>query len=720
MQRTVFTLFVAIIAQSASTGADLPLPAAIQNGFRLGGTSIGVGAVGVDAVGNTYLAGGFGGARLLNNGFPIPTKNTIGPAGGHPWLFVAKVSPSGKQLLYLTEIGDSNPLYDGVGGMYVNPDGSVILAGLTRASDFPTTEGSLQPHSTNGGAFLLKLDPSGKKLVFSTFLDDSASTGASSLAVDRQGNCYLGGFTTGETFPTTPGAYQRSVAPGSNGSTLVGFVSKISADGKQLLLSTLFTDSPVWHVAVDVQGAIHILGNTLLALMNPSASQLIYSRSFSNTGGYAPLFGIDGQGNTYLALSDYYLPDFIMKFDSTGTMVYNQQIGPGLLEALLVLDDGTVFVGGTTASVSYPTRDTLQPCNMNLPHDYVPVQWWVQSGTLVMLDPTGGIVLSSFLAGAAPNGYGNDGTSVHAFSPDRDGAVRVVGFSTSPDFPGGSDLVAASAPNGFIFGFTLDTKGIKHGGPAAACLAQAATSTEAPAIPATLTTIFGTGLGPDKGVTFRLDQNNRVPTDLAGVRVTVGGMPAPVLYVQDRQINFVVPENLTEPTADVCVGINGVQSCLFAYVGDLFPGIFHTDNTYAVLNEDGTLNTSSNPALAGSVISLFGTGFGPFDRRVLDGSLADQPLARMLYTIRVQFSSPTSPYPPLLQGPFDGDVLYAGAAPQLVSGITQINVRIPKQTIGGTVNVQLLVDGGKVPRYRQPTTASIAVRQVISIGSVPE
>ncbi|MBI3280051.1 MAG: hypothetical protein HYZ57_09445, partial [Acidobacteria bacterium] len=100
----------------------------------------------------------------------------------------------------------------------------------------------------------------------------------------------------------------------------------------------------------------------------------------------------------------------------TGTLVYDAQIPGGHVRSLLVSDDGTVFAGGEAVSPGFPTRDTLQPCSMNLLHDYVPVQWWVRSGTFTVLDPRGNIAHSSFLGGSAPSGYGNDINGIDAIA----------------------------------------------------------------------------------------------------------------------------------------------------------------------------------------------------------------------------------------------------------------------------------------------------------------
>src|SRR5258706_607832 len=85
----------------------------------------------------------------------------------------------------------------------------------------------------------------------------------------------------------------------------------------------------------------------------------------------------------------------------------------------------------------------------------------------------------------------------------------------------------------------------------------------------------------------------------------------------------------------------------------------------AVLNEDGTINGPSNPARRDSVIALFGTGFGLTNPPGTTGARNPLAPAKLRLGVRVQI------------GNAEAEVLYAGTAPTLLSGIAQINVRVP-------------------------------------------
>ena len=71
-----------------------------------------------------------------------------------------------------------------------------------------------------------------------------------------------------------------------------------------------------------------------------------------------------------------------------------------------------------------------------------------------------------------------------------------------------------------------------------------------------------------------------------------------------------------------------------------------------------------NPAAAGSVVMVYGTGFGSLDPPAADGEIAGFP-ARTTLPVSASI------------GDLPAEVLYAGAAPGLVAGVVQVNLRIP-------------------------------------------
>jgi len=156
--------------------------------------------------------------------------------------------------------------------------------------------------------------------------------------------------------------------------------------------------------------------------------------------------------------------------------------------------------------------------------------------------------------------------------------------------------------------------------------------------------------------------------------VLFDGIPAPLLYAQDNQINAIVPwelkpggsGDLPEPFVytNIVIERNGIaNSPVPAFVAAAEPGIFRLDSEPygqgAILIQDGTVNSKKNPARRGSVISIFATGTGPLTPVPGDGEIVADARRRGAIVVEVVF------HPQL-----EAEVLYAGAAPTLVAGLS--------------------------------------------------
>ena len=145
--------------------------------------------------------------------------------------------------------------------------------------------------------------------------------------------------------------------------------------------------------------------------------------------------------------------------------------------------------------------------------------------------------------------------------------------------------------------------------------------------PGELISLTGFGIGPDTGVAYQPDAQGNVPAQLAGVQVLFDGIAVPILYVQSRQINAIAPAGLTvNGTTQVMVKYNNQQfGPAVAQVIFGYPGIFRLQigqSAQAVaLNQDGTLNGPANPAPRGSVVAVWGTGYGQTNPPCQSGGL---------------------------------------------------------------------------------------------------
>ena len=114
-----------------------------------------------------------------------------------------------------------------------------------------------------------------------------------------------------------------------------------------------------------------------------------------------------------------------------------------------------------------------------------------------------------------------------------------------------------------------------------------------------------------------------------------------------------------------------------------------------ILNSDGSSNSWTNPAARESVIVIYATGFGQTTPAGEDGKVAGAlPLATPVLPVRVQIDGQ------------DAAVLYAGAAPGMLHGYIQINVRIPA-SVTPAYDVAVAV---KVGEYASPTVITLNVQ----------
>jgi uncharacterized protein (TIGR03437 family) len=99
------------------------------------------------------------------------------------------------------------------------------------------------------------------------------------------------------------------------------------------------------------------------------------------------------------------------------------------------------------------------------------------------------------------------------------------------------------------------------------------------------------------------------------------------------------------------------------------PALFSLDGSgkgaAALLNQDGSVNTDENGAASGSIVSIYLTGLGDVSPVPRDGEILTSTEYRLGNATFVTI------------GDIDVPLLYAGVAPGFVSGVYQINTRVP-------------------------------------------
>lgn len=246
--------------------------------------------------------------------------------------------------------------------------------------------------------------------------------------------------------------------------------------------------------------------------------------------------------------------------------------------------------------------------------------------------------------------------------------------------------------------------------PTSVVISHAATGAAGGVSPGEIVTIKGRNMAPAVGVEGKI-VNNVVQTALGEVSVTFDGIAAPLLYVgpagdrQGDQINAIVPYEIAgRATSRMVVSYRGVRSDpVELQVRESNPGIFTTSQTgsgqAAVLNQNNTVNSTANPAVLGSVVQIFATG---------EGQLTPAGTTGQVITTVAERRRPLGIVTAQIGGQ-SAAVEYAGSAPTLVSGVLQVNVRIPANlpNITGTTGVSVRIFVGGQP---SPAGVTIAVR----------
>ena len=169
---------------------------------------------------NGIIPDGTGGvvvAGSTDGNFPTTDGAFDRSHNGNYDAFIARMNAEGSALIYSTYLGGNG--YDFT--FALTPDGAeeVVVAGYTRSSNFPTTEGAYQERFGGGGrdAFIARLnlpEQGQSALIYSTYLGRSGDELAYALAPDGEGGVVVTGSTNSQNFPTSVGAYQRDFGGG--------------------------------------------------------------------------------------------------------------------------------------------------------------------------------------------------------------------------------------------------------------------------------------------------------------------------------------------------------------------------------------------------------------------------------------------------------------------------------------------------------------------------
>ena len=666
-----------------------------------------------------YIAPGSGAHNRLIAADPAGNYfvvSTISTGAAQTSVHVTKTDPAGKTLATFDFGGSAvtNPV-----AAATDANGNLLIGGTSNSPDFPLAS----PLQTTGLAFLIKLDTGLAQILYSTrlatpYIPQFFDSSVNAIALDAIGNIYLAG-NTGPGLPVTNAVFQPQVPAGST-SRAYGFVAEISPDGSRQLFSTYYTGSlalppPVglcWicpyvpptetlpnAIAVDSTGSILIAGTTSDAI--PVTSGALAQQcncGYSSLDGFVAKLSPGGAQltwGTYLPLSDP---------NAYGNSPYENGVS---VQAIALNSDGNITLAGY-APKSFPiTAGALQSAFPAAPAPADGTYVAAQAGFIATLSSDGSTLLHSTYFG----GHSVSGSSVPPYSGvaslaiDSDGTIWVTGGSAVAGLPStsqpalGQNYVAALSPDLSTLSalytvpdgaagtaIALGSQGALASIGSGAALLTGQTGT-GPSIlgvsptvaysvsdltaPFELITIYGLNIGPAVGLGAQIDSRGFISRSLGDVQVLFDGAPAALLYAGPDQINAIVPSGTRGPTAALqIVTPAGTLDGPVLSVHQLLPGIFTNIGGFPTpaLNQDGTINSPSNPAPPGSIVAVWLTGMGSaggFDNLI--NSATSSPLA-------ISVLGPSAG-----PGLTSVAVLYAGSAPDQPSGISQINFVLPAQ-----------------------------------------
>jgi uncharacterized protein (TIGR03437 family) len=438
----------------------------------------------------------------------------------------------------------------------------------------------------------------------------------------------------------------------------------ISPDGRVAPALYPLPLGPRFHIAIDFEDRVYVSGPFSMFRVSPDGKQETIVGMPAQPGPLPPgsgpttlgATGVDPSHNVYFTGTYSASPtDSVFRVNDDGTFspVYGSPSNPlhlGIPNALAVDARVNVWLGTTMVNTS---------------------------GLAVLGFPSGG-----YSGDGGPAQSARFNTSAAAFSPGGDlylldnNRIRKLSGSEPP-------LTPAIALGGIV---------------------NAASYTGGGVSPGELLSIFGSNFGV-YGMGFgttvlkvNAPENNRIPSVLVRTKVLFNGLPGAITALTPSQINVFAPSSLPPGTSvNVVVQVDATPSApvsvpVVAAVPSLAAADERGSGQGAVLNQDASLNSASNPAARGSIVSLFGTGEGAISPALPSGYL----------TISTPFSVPTLPVTVTIGGQ-QAEVIYAGEAPFEPAGVFQINARIPAAIAPG--NAPISVSIGGIATSKQVTVA---------------
>jgi uncharacterized repeat protein (TIGR01451 family) len=397
------------------------------------------------------------------------------------------------------EVGSTFPSDTFVSHIGLDSHRNIYVGGTTSAVDYPTTAGAFDRTNhdqcefhagcLSESGFVSKFDPTGRILIYSTFLRVSVEA----MAVDSAGHVYSAEAQADED----PGPDESQSDEGIH-------VDKLSLDGSQLIFTTMFATSNgaapcavtnfqnsfPHGMAADNSGHLWLVGDTgnpcigtagtfqsklpntvdsgFLAKFDttrsPSAALMFatYLAGSSGNGARAEAVGFDSSANVYVAgttdgasfphgasFGSGQTSVFVAKLSATGSsLLFGTLVHSGLSASLAIDSSHNIYIAGQ-AGAGFPTTTGAFRRTPGGNDGYV-----------TKLGPGGGtLIYSTFLGGSNVD-------NITGLALNNAGMAFVTGLTQSTDFPVTASAfkktMAGGAENAFVTALQPDGKSLYY------------------------------------------------------------------------------------------------------------------------------------------------------------------------------------------------------------------------------------------------------------------
>jgi hypothetical protein len=528
------------------------------------------------------------------------------------------------------------------------------VAGYTSSPTLPGTANAFQPtkaagFSGNTNVFVAKFDPTGRTLIWSTFLGGDTQDEPTAVAVDSAGAIYVAGNTSSSNYPvqaviTCPGATllnfnatpitaSCTMGASSSNSPVASFLSKISSDGTKLIYSV---------------GISSYMQATALAL--------------------------DSQGEAFLGATNSEGSLFLFRLNTAGSaLVYGELLGGGdigfqsRIAALAVDAQENCYAVGSASTGMPTTPNALQRSNSNA--NLTPD---LGNGFILEVNPTGSQLLYGTWFG--PQYFA---TAITGISINSDGSLYFVGTTNATSFPATAGAYSATPGGGFAGRLTLGATTLSafsylpfqspvDCGMGASTVGQCGTVAMATnSQTQTAYVVFGSGTGGGM-VELKLPALGAAsPSPSYTLSAQTDFWPSNIAVAAPSSVWIVgwcascALGNLISANAFQSTPVSAGYTAVLLQLTDVAPTVSFI----------GSAATGSSPFAAGQLISIYGTQLGP-----TPGSSAQE-----------------GPGGVVTNSNGGTQVLFDGvAAPILYTGASQINTSIPC-SVAGKPSTQMVV-----------------------------